>query len=102
MISKRLFTPAPREEFEHMADTDLAKREIASFYRCDLNAGGFRSGNRNAGRAVQVSTRSSAALVSADGRSYQTAQVVALRRAGELYSASAIFATRPTGMRYCG
>jgi hypothetical protein len=24
------------EEFEHMADTDLAKREVASFYRCDL------------------------------------------------------------------
>ncbi|MFS2198088.1 glycosyltransferase [Pseudomonas sp. Pseusp3] len=31
-----LFAPASREEFEHMADTDLAKREIASFYRCDL------------------------------------------------------------------
>ncbi|HEF4759923.1 TPA: glycosyltransferase [Pseudomonas putida] len=32
----RLFAPAMREEFEHMADTDLAKREIAAFYRCDL------------------------------------------------------------------
>jgi glycosyltransferase involved in cell wall biosynthesis len=31
-----LFAQASREEFEHMADTDLAKREIASFYRCDL------------------------------------------------------------------
>jgi hypothetical protein len=31
-----LFAPASREEFEHMANTDLAKREIASFYRCDL------------------------------------------------------------------
>ncbi|NUU36715.1 glycosyltransferase [Pseudomonas sp. C2B4] len=31
-----LFAPAMREEFEHMADTDLAKREIAAFYRCDL------------------------------------------------------------------
>ncbi|MBV4518973.1 glycosyltransferase family 4 protein [Pseudomonas sp. SWRI74] len=31
-----LFAPALREEFEHMADTDLAKREVASFYRCDL------------------------------------------------------------------
>lgn len=32
-----LFTPALREEFELMADTDLAKREIAALYRCDLN-----------------------------------------------------------------
>ncbi|WP_347906033.1 glycosyltransferase [Pseudomonas purpurea] len=32
-----LFAPALREEFEHMADTDLAKREIAALYRCDLN-----------------------------------------------------------------
>jgi hypothetical protein len=31
-----LFAPALREEFEHMADTDLAKREVASFYRCDV------------------------------------------------------------------
>ncbi|VVP69194.1 hypothetical protein PS918_00898 [Pseudomonas fluorescens] len=31
-----LFAPAMREEFEHMADSDLAKREIAAFYRCDL------------------------------------------------------------------
>ena len=31
-----LFAKASREEFEHMANTDLAKREIASFYRCDL------------------------------------------------------------------
>ena len=31
-----LFAQAAREEFEHMANTDLAKREIASFYRCDL------------------------------------------------------------------
>jgi glycosyltransferase involved in cell wall biosynthesis len=31
-----LFAPASGEEFEHMANTDLAKREIASFYRCDL------------------------------------------------------------------
>jgi glycosyltransferase involved in cell wall biosynthesis len=31
-----LFAPALREEFEHMSDTDLAKREIAAFYRCDL------------------------------------------------------------------
>lgn len=33
---RELFAPALREEFEHMADTDLAKREIAAFYRCDL------------------------------------------------------------------
>ncbi|MET0848276.1 MAG: glycosyltransferase [Pseudomonas sp.] len=32
-----LFAPALREAFELMADTDLAKREIAALYRCDLN-----------------------------------------------------------------
>lgn len=32
-----LFAPALREEFELMADTDLAKREIAALYRCDVN-----------------------------------------------------------------
>jgi len=32
-----LFAPALREEFELMADTDLAKREIAALFRCDLN-----------------------------------------------------------------
>ncbi|EPL07121.1 glycosyltransferase [Pseudomonas sp. CF161] len=32
-----LFAPALREEFENMAETDLAKREIAAIYRCDLN-----------------------------------------------------------------
>ncbi|MHC8386619.1 glycosyltransferase [Pseudomonas sp. MDT2-39-1] len=32
-----LFAPALREEFDLMADTDLAKREIAALYRCDLN-----------------------------------------------------------------
>ena len=32
-----LFAPALREEFELMAETDLAKREIAAIYRCDLN-----------------------------------------------------------------
>jgi hypothetical protein len=32
-----LFAPALREEFQFMADTDLAKREIAAIYRCDLN-----------------------------------------------------------------
>ena len=32
-----LFAPALREEFEFMADTDLAQREIAAMYRCDLN-----------------------------------------------------------------
>ncbi len=32
-----LFAPGLREEFELMADTDLAKREIAALYRCDLN-----------------------------------------------------------------
>jgi hypothetical protein len=33
----KLFAPALHEEFELMADTDLAKREIAALYRCDLN-----------------------------------------------------------------
>jgi len=32
-----LFAPALREEFELMTDTDMAKREIAALYRCDLN-----------------------------------------------------------------
>jgi glycosyltransferase involved in cell wall biosynthesis len=32
-----LFAPALREEFQLMADTDVAKREIAAIYRCDLN-----------------------------------------------------------------
>jgi len=32
-----LFAPALGEEFQRMADTDLAKREIAALYRCDLN-----------------------------------------------------------------
>ncbi|WHS62885.1 glycosyltransferase [Pseudomonas sp. G2-4] len=32
-----LFAPALREEFELMAGTDLALREIAALYRCDLN-----------------------------------------------------------------
>ncbi|WP_439878764.1 glycosyltransferase [Pseudomonas prosekii] len=32
-----LFAPALREEFELMAGTDLAKREIAALYRCDLS-----------------------------------------------------------------
>jgi glycosyltransferase involved in cell wall biosynthesis len=32
-----LFAPALREEFELMANTDLAKREVAALYRCDLN-----------------------------------------------------------------
>jgi hypothetical protein len=32
-----LFAPALRAEFEFMAETDLAKREIAAIYRCDLN-----------------------------------------------------------------
>jgi hypothetical protein len=32
-----LFAPALREEFELMAETDMAKREIAALYRCDLN-----------------------------------------------------------------
>jgi glycosyltransferase involved in cell wall biosynthesis len=32
-----LFAPALRDEFQLMATTDLAKREIAALYRCDLN-----------------------------------------------------------------
>lgn len=32
-----LFAPAAAEEFAGMADTDLARREIAALYRCDLN-----------------------------------------------------------------
>ncbi|WP_236178545.1 glycosyltransferase [Pseudomonas sputi] len=32
-----LFAPALHEEFRLMADTDLAMREIAALYRCDLN-----------------------------------------------------------------
>ena len=32
-----LFAPALHEEFELMADSDMAKREIAALYRCDLN-----------------------------------------------------------------
>ncbi|MBV6823055.1 glycosyltransferase [Pseudomonas sp. PD9R] len=32
-----LFAPALLEEFQFMAETDLAKREIAAIYRCDLN-----------------------------------------------------------------
>ena len=32
-----LFAPALHDEFELMAVTDLAKREIAALYRCDLN-----------------------------------------------------------------
>lgn len=32
-----LFAPALTQEFELMADTDLAKREMAALYRCDLN-----------------------------------------------------------------
>lgn len=32
-----LFAPALAEEFQLMADTDLAKREIAALYRCDVN-----------------------------------------------------------------
>ncbi|MGE8064286.1 glycosyltransferase [Pseudomonas sp. NPDC089569] len=32
-----LFAPALHETFDFMADTDLAKREIAAIYRCDLN-----------------------------------------------------------------
>lgn len=32
-----LFAPALTEEFQHMADTDLAKREIAAIYRCDIS-----------------------------------------------------------------
>lgn len=36
-FSDLLTTSALRGEFERMADTDLAKREIAALYRCDLN-----------------------------------------------------------------
>nr|BFD41764.1 glycosyltransferase family 4 protein [Pseudomonas sp. FFPRI_1] len=32
-----LFAKAAIEEFRHMAETDLAKREIAALYRCDLS-----------------------------------------------------------------
>ncbi|MFC6338734.1 glycosyltransferase [Pseudomonas sp. CCM 7891] len=32
-----LFAPALDEEFQRMADTDLAKREIAAIYRCDIS-----------------------------------------------------------------
>jgi O-antigen biosynthesis protein len=32
-----LFAPALRDEFQRMADSDLAKRELAAIYRCDLN-----------------------------------------------------------------
>jgi O-antigen biosynthesis protein len=32
-----LFAPALEEEFELMADTDIAKREIAAIYRCDIS-----------------------------------------------------------------
>lgn len=32
-----LFAPAPHAIFEHMADTDLAQRELAAIYRSDLN-----------------------------------------------------------------
>ncbi|KTC25982.1 glycosyltransferase [Pseudomonas sp. ABAC61] len=32
-----LFAQARADEFCHMAETDLAKREIAALYRCDLN-----------------------------------------------------------------
>ncbi|AIG01347.1 glycosyltransferase [Pseudomonas fluorescens] len=32
-----LFAPALDEEFQLMADTDLAKREIAAIYRCDIS-----------------------------------------------------------------
>eukprot|EP01038_Epipyxis_sp_PR26KG_P019987 gene19987-28291_t len=32
-----LFTPALKQEFQLMADTDLAKREIAAIYRCDIS-----------------------------------------------------------------
>lgn len=34
---RELFAPALPEEFALMANTDLAKREIAAIYRCDLN-----------------------------------------------------------------
>lgn len=32
-----VFAPALDEEFQRMADTDLAKREIAAIYRCDIS-----------------------------------------------------------------
>ncbi|WP_445178457.1 glycosyltransferase [Pseudomonas sp. McL0111] len=32
-----LYAPALLEEFELMSDSDIAKREIAALYRCDLN-----------------------------------------------------------------
>ncbi|TFY93106.1 glycosyltransferase [Pseudomonas nabeulensis] len=32
-----LFAPALTQEFQLMADTDLAKREIAAIYRCDIS-----------------------------------------------------------------
>lgn len=32
-----LFAPALEQEFQLMADTDLAKREIAAIYRCDIS-----------------------------------------------------------------
>ena len=32
-----LFAPALEDEFQRMADTDLAKREIAAIYRCDIS-----------------------------------------------------------------
>ncbi|MCG6576075.1 glycosyltransferase [Pseudomonas sp. AF32] len=32
-----LFAPALHDEFQRMADTEMAKREIAALYRCDLN-----------------------------------------------------------------
>ncbi|WP_095126072.1 glycosyltransferase [Pseudomonas sp. Irchel s3a12] len=32
-----VFAPALRDEFELMAESDLARREIAALYRCDLN-----------------------------------------------------------------
>ncbi|MCU1727339.1 glycosyltransferase family 4 protein [Pseudomonas sp. 7P_10.2_Bac1] len=32
-----LFAPSPVQTFEHMADADLAQREIAAIYRSDLN-----------------------------------------------------------------
>ena len=34
-----LFAPARRDTFEQMAGTDLAQREIAAIYRCDLSLG---------------------------------------------------------------
>ena len=32
-----LFAPGLEDEFQRMADTDLAKREIAAIYRCDIS-----------------------------------------------------------------